>query len=101
MSVSFIGHIIQQATLIPEHIAIQDKDRAVSFYTLQQDIINAASNLTQQNVKTGDNTYGYTGQDERSTGGVNMSRAGILSGTSKPKENYNVGGRNMRHTGGR
>mgnify|MGYP006428816553 CR=1 FL=1 len=37
MSVSFIGHIIQQATLIPEHIAIQDKDRAVSFYTLQQD----------------------------------------------------------------
>jgi long-chain acyl-CoA synthetase len=55
MSVSFIGHIIQQATLIPEHIAIQDKDRAVSFYTLQQDIINAASNLTQQNVKTGDN----------------------------------------------
>ena len=52
-------------------------------------------------VKTGDNTYGYTGQDERSTGGVNMSRAGILSGTSKPKVNYNVGGRNMRHTGGR
>jgi hypothetical protein len=56
---------------------------------------------TYANVKTGDNTYGYTGQDERSTGGVNMSRAGILSGTSKPKENYNVGGRNMSHTGGR
>ena len=56
---------------------------------------------TYANVKTGANTYGYTGQDERSTGGVNMSRAGILSGTSKPKVNYNVGGRNMRHTGGR
>ena len=56
---------------------------------------------TYAKVKTGDNTYGYTGQDERSTGGVNMSRAGINSGTSKPKVNYNVGGRNMRHTGGR
>ena len=55
MSVSVIGHIIQQARLIPEHIAIQDKDRAVSFYTLQQDIFNAASNLTQQQVKADDN----------------------------------------------
>ena len=61
---------------------------------------------TYANTKVGEDAsgksiYGYTGQDNRSTGGVNTSRAGILSGTTPQKTNYNVGGRNMRHTGGR
>ncbi len=41
----------------------------------------------------GESIYGYTGQDETASGGVNMSRAGTRSGTSKPKFNYNVGGK--------
>ena len=47
--------------------------------------------------------YGYTGQDERATGGVNMSRAGTRSGTAKPKYNYNVGGKydGYKNVGGR
>lgn len=36
-------------------------------------------------VGTGANDYGYTGQDERATGGVNMSRAGIMAGTTPMK----------------
>ena len=58
-----------------------------------------AENMAQiyGNTKVGEDAsgksiYGYTGQDERDTGGVNMSRAGILSGTAEPKFNYNVGG---------
>ena len=42
---------------------------------------------------TGKSIYGYTGQDESATGGVNMSRAGINSNTAEPKFNYNVGGK--------
>jgi hypothetical protein len=42
---------------------------------------------------SGKSIYGYTGQDERADGGVNMSRAGTRSGTEKPKINYNVGGK--------
>ena len=58
----------------------------------QQTPLSQAEQMARMygNVKTGANTTGYTGQDERSTGGVNMSRAGIRSGTSAPKYNYNV-----------
>ena len=42
---------------------------------------------------SGKSIYGYTGQDETASGGVNMSRAGTLSGKEKPKFNYNVGGK--------
>ena len=57
---SLVGHIIQEAELKPEHVAIKDKDRAISLYTLKQDIINAASNLAQQKVKAGDNVILHT-----------------------------------------
>ena len=45
---------------------------------------------TYRKVKTGEGqfgegSYGYTGQDERATGGVNMSRAGIMAGTTPMK----------------
>jgi long-chain acyl-CoA synthetase len=52
---SVIEQIIQRAGLTPEHIAIQDKDRSVSFDTLQQDIVNVAGNLAQLQVNAGDN----------------------------------------------
>ncbi|MFT5880473.1 MAG: long-chain acyl-CoA synthetase, partial [Moritella sp.] len=52
---SVIDQIIQRAELTPGHIAIQDKDRAVSFFRFQQDIINAASNLKLQQVQANDN----------------------------------------------
>ncbi len=50
---------------------------------------------TYKNVRVGTDAsgkpiYGYTGQDESATGGVNMSRAGTRSGTSAPKYNYDV-----------
>ena len=63
----------------------------------QQPQLSQAERMAQTyaNVKVGEDAngnsiYGYTGQDERATGGVNMSRAGIRSGTSAPKVNYNV-----------
>jgi hypothetical protein len=63
----------------------------------QQPQLSQAERMAQTyaNVKVGEDAngnsiYGYTGQDERATGGVNMSRAGIRSGTTEPKVNYNV-----------
>ena len=52
---SVIDQIIQRAELTPEHIAIQDKERAVSFSRFHQDIINVASNLRKLQVQAGDN----------------------------------------------
>lgn len=52
---SLIDQIIQRAELTPRHIAIQDKDRAVSFAHFKQDIINVAGNLRQLQVQAGDN----------------------------------------------
>lgn len=52
---SVIDQIIQQAELKPEHVAIQDKDRAISFFHFQQDIINIANHLKQLQVQVGDN----------------------------------------------
>ena len=59
-----------------------------------------AENMAEiyRNTKVGEDAsgksiYGYTGQDESATGGVNMSRAGINSNTAEPKFNYNVGGK--------
>ncbi len=59
-----------------------------------------AENMAEiyRNTKVGEDAsgksiYGYTGQDESATGGVNMSRAGINSNTAEPKINYNVGGK--------
>lgn len=52
---SVIEQIIQYAELTPKHIAIQDKDRAISFAHFQLDIINAASHLKEMQVQVGDN----------------------------------------------
>jgi len=69
-----------------------------------------AENMAEiyRNTKVGEDAsgksiYGYTGQDETATGGVNMSRAGTRSGTAKPKYNYNVGGKydGYKNVGGR
>jgi long-chain acyl-CoA synthetase len=52
---SVIGQIIQRAELTPDIVAIQDKDRTISFFRFQQDIINVANHLKLLQVKTGDN----------------------------------------------
>ena len=52
---SVIDQIILRAESTPEHVAIQDKDHAISFFCFQQDIINVANNLKQLQVQAGDN----------------------------------------------
>ena len=57
---------------------------------VSQAVYEAKMNDIYANTRVGTDAsgkpiYGYTGQDERATGGVNMSRAGIRSGTTPMK----------------